>query len=207
VDELHDDRDLDLARFRTAFDSLDLMVVAVHERDPRAAVFGVASLRLVEDLFDHGAGVVDDAGGQPLVGSDRSRDRVMFGVLVAGDDVGWGARDGGRVIHRADLGHPLVVALLGAREPGLGMFRPLPGSREGGFGAQRVGAHHDPFPFGCDHQQIPTLRPGWLARLVEVLEVDRGDLGELLDLAFGELLPSRPLDPADGVLEAPARRF
>ena len=40
--------------------------------------------------------------------------------------------------------------------------------------------------------------------MVEVLEVDRGDLGELLDLAFAELLPARPLDPADGVLEAPA---
>ncbi len=72
----------------------------------------------------------------------------MFGVLVGGGDVGRRARDGGGVIHRADLGHPLVVALLGVRQPGLGMFRAWPGSREGGFGARRVGAHHDPFPVG-----------------------------------------------------------
>ncbi len=64
-----------------------------------------------------------------------------------------------------------------------------------------------PFPSAEITNRYPTLRPGWLAGLVEVLEVDRGDLGELLDLAFAKLLPACPLDPADGVLEAPARCF
>jgi hypothetical protein len=76
------------------------------------------------------------------------RGQITFGVLVAGDDVCRRAWDGGRVIDRADLGHPLVVALLGAREPGLGVLGALPGSREGGFGAQRVGSHNDPLPVG-----------------------------------------------------------
>ena len=51
VHEVHDDRDLDLVCFRAGFESLDLVVVAVHERDLSALVFGVASVGLVEDLF------------------------------------------------------------------------------------------------------------------------------------------------------------
>jgi hypothetical protein len=43
--------------------------------------------------------------------------------------------------------------------------------------------------------------------VVEVLEVGRGDLGEFFDLAFGEMLPARPLERIDSVLEAPARCF
>ena len=170
------------------------MVVAVHERDPGAVVFGIAAVCFVEHLLNHDGGVLDDAGGQPLVDRDRPGGRVTFGVFVIGDDVSRRARRCGRVIHRADLGHPLVVALLLAGQPGLG-FGACTCLRRSGLGAQRVGAHHDPLPVGGDHQQILSVPDDWLARLVEVLEVDRGELRELFDLTFTQLLSAPPLDP------------
>jgi hypothetical protein len=57
-------------------------------------------------------------------------------------------RDGGRVVDRADLGHPLVVALLGARQPCFGMVGAWPGPSRSGLGTQRIGSHHDPRPVG-----------------------------------------------------------
>ena len=113
----------------------------------------------------------------------------MVGVLIVGDDVGRGAQDGGCVIHHADLGPPLVVALLGAREPGLGMLGALPGSRERGLGRSASGRITIPLPSAEITNRAPTLAPGGLSCVVEVLEVGRGDLGEFLDLAFGEMLP------------------
>lgn len=78
VHEVDDDRDLDATFAGLELDPLDLVVGAVHERDPGAAVLGVAPLSLVEHALDHGRRGGDDAGAQPLVGSDRPR-----GGLVA----------------------------------------------------------------------------------------------------------------------------
>ena len=85
-------------------DAVDLVLIAVHERDPGAAVFGVAPVGLLEDVFDDGAGVLDDAGGQPLVGSDRSGGGLL--TVVAGEDVSRRAGRRGRVVDGADLGDP-----------------------------------------------------------------------------------------------------
>ena len=49
VHEVDDDRDLDLAFVGLELDPLDLVVGAVDQRDPGAAVFGVAPLGFVED--------------------------------------------------------------------------------------------------------------------------------------------------------------
>ena len=83
---------VDAAGLGLGFDSLDLVVVAVHERDPGAAVFGIAPVGLLEDVFDDGAGVLDDAGAQPLVGSDRAGGGLI--AVGAGEDVGRGAGAG-----------------------------------------------------------------------------------------------------------------
>ena len=113
--EVADDRQLDVAFLGLVFDALDLVVGAVDEREPGAAVFGVAPLRFVEDAGDHGGGGFDDAGGQPLVGRDRSRCGLVACRPVVGEDVGRRARRGRGVVHGADLRHPLVADLLGGR--------------------------------------------------------------------------------------------
>jgi hypothetical protein len=92
--------------------------------------------------------------------------------------------------------------LILAREPGLGR-----GARAGparGAGAQRVGAHHDPLAVGREHQQITALAPRCAPRLIEILEVHRGEPGELFDLALPEPLPGLAKDRIDGVIEAAA---
>jgi hypothetical protein len=71
VHEVDDDRDLDLAFAGLELDPLDLVDGAVDQRDPGAAVLGVAPLGFVEGSLDHLRWRVDDAGGQPLVGRDR----------------------------------------------------------------------------------------------------------------------------------------
>jgi hypothetical protein len=203
VHEVDDDRDLDPAFLGFELDPLDLVVGAVHERDPRAAVLGVAPLCFLEDAFDHGRGCRDNAGGQPLVGGDRSGGGLVAFRLIGCEDVGHRARRRRRVVDRADLGHPLVVERLAARQPGFGLGAGA-GRPGGGGGAQRVGAHHDPLAVGREHQQIPALAAWCAPRRIEVLEVDRGELGELLDLAFTQPLPGLALDRIGRVLEAAA---
>ncbi len=107
--EVDGDRDLDAAGLGLEADPLDLVVGAVAERDPGAAVFGVASLGLLEDALDHGRWILDDARGQPLVGGERPRRGLVAFGLIGCEDVGRGARRGLGVIDRADLGHPLVI--------------------------------------------------------------------------------------------------
>ena len=83
-----------------------------------------------------------------------------------------------------------------------------PGARTGpggGAGSQRVGAHHDPLAVGREHQQITVLTPWRTSLRVEVLEVDRGEPGEFLDLAFAEPHAGLALDRVGGVSEAAAR--
>ena len=132
MDEVNDDRHLDVAGLGLGFDPLDLVVVAVHERDPGSAVLGVASVCLPEDVFDDGAGVLDDAGAQPLVCRDRSGGGPV--VVVAGEDVSRGAGCRGCVVDGADLGHSLAAGLLGARQPGFGLGARA-GTPGGGGGA------------------------------------------------------------------------
>jgi hypothetical protein len=59
VNDINQDRDLDLAGFRLGLDPVDLVVVAVHQRDPGSLVLRVASLCLVEDLGHNRRGVLD----------------------------------------------------------------------------------------------------------------------------------------------------
>jgi len=91
------------------------MAVAVDQRDPGATVFGVTPFGLVEHAPDHRAGVLDDAGAQPCVGSDRPGGRLVTLRRRGGEDVGHRARRRRRVVDRADLRHPLAVALILAR--------------------------------------------------------------------------------------------
>ena len=55
-------------------------------------------------------------------------------AVVAGEDVGRRAGRRGRVVDGADLRHPLAVALLAARQPGLGLGARA-GTPGGGLGA------------------------------------------------------------------------
>jgi hypothetical protein len=73
VHEVDGDRDVDLAFAGLELDPLDLMVGAVDQCDPGAAVFGVAPLGFLEDPLDHLGGGLDDAGRQPLICRDRAR--------------------------------------------------------------------------------------------------------------------------------------
>src|SRR5680860_1160974 len=101
VDHVDEDEHVGVTGLGFGFDPVELVVGAVNESDPTAGVGGVASLGLVEDLGYHGRGVIDDAGGQPLVGGTRSgADPFTFGV-GGGQDVGDGARHGRGVVDRA----------------------------------------------------------------------------------------------------------
>ena len=91
VHEVDDDRDVDVAFAGLEADPVDLVVGAVDQRHPGAAMFGVATLGLVEDPADHFRWRLDDAGGQPLVGSDRARRGLMAFGGGGGEDVGRGA--------------------------------------------------------------------------------------------------------------------
>jgi len=112
-------------------DPLDLVVGAVDQPDPCAAVFAVASLCLFEDALDDGRWRLDDARGEPLVGGDRPRGALIALVLLSGEDVGRRARHRLGVMDSPDLGHPLVRSRVIAREPGLGSGAGRPGGGPG----------------------------------------------------------------------------
>jgi hypothetical protein len=61
----------ELARLGLGLDEIELMVVAVDERDPCAVMLGVTPVSLIEDPLDHEGGVLRDAGDQPLVAGGR----------------------------------------------------------------------------------------------------------------------------------------
>jgi hypothetical protein len=178
-------------------DPLDLVVGAVNERDPGALVFGVASVCLLEYVLDDGSGVMQDAGAQPLVFSDRSRGGVMFALV--GEDVCRAARRGRGVVDRADLSHPLAKSLLAAGQPSV---RSGPGPSRLGGRAQSVGTDHDPFAVGREHQHLAGVGALRAPGLIEVLKVDGGQLRELLHLAAAQPLPRRALNRVHRVLEA-----
>ncbi len=108
--EIEQDRYIDVAIVGFGFDPCDLVGVAVHQRDPGALVDGVSALGFVEDAADHFGGIVDNAGGEPLV-SRLGRGRAF--VRVRGcDHVVWAADAGRSVVYGADLGHALSIAFL-----------------------------------------------------------------------------------------------
>ena len=197
---------LTLRALGLGFDALDLVVVAVDEREPGAAVFGVAPVGFVEDAADHGGGGFDDAGGQPLVGRDRSR----RGLSPAGRSwarMSAAVRGAGVASYTAPISAIRLWLSFSAADSRVLGFGPARARAGGGLGAQRVGAHHDPLAVGREHQQLVRFGPLRSPGLVEVLEVDRGELRQLLDLALPEPLPGRALDRLDRVLEAAAGRL
>ena len=52
MDEVNDDRDLDIPFASFGLDLIDLVIVAVHQRDPRELAVGIAPVGLVEHLGD-----------------------------------------------------------------------------------------------------------------------------------------------------------
>src|SRR4029450_383602 len=143
VSEVAQDRHIDPALGGFGLDPVDLVVVAVDQRDPSTRVGGVAAVGFVEEAADDGGGVVGDAGGQPLVRRDRGLGRLLgVGVLAAGEDVGGGAHDRVGVVDGADPGQGVAgaVVALGQRR---GQLRGGRGCGFGGGRAQRPGAHGD----------------------------------------------------------------
>jgi len=183
---------------------VELMVVAVDERDPGALMPGVAPVGFIEDPLDHGGGVLDDAGDQPLVASGRSG-CTLVPLVGAGHDVGGDARCGDGVVDAADLGHALAVALLALREPSCQLGSGL----DGGLGrgrTERVGAHDDALAVTGEHEQILVgTRRRTTPLLVEAVEVGRGMQGERLQLALAQLLPGGALDRHPRVVERAPR--
>lgn len=117
---------VEFALARLVLDAVDLVVEAVDEDDPLSSPLGVAPLGLVEDLGHHLAGVLDDAGGQPLGAGLRPLDVPLLVVLASAQDVRRGADHRRAVVDRADLRHPLAVALLALRQARLELVRGLP---------------------------------------------------------------------------------
>lgn len=87
VHEVDDGRHRDVAVGGFGLDPQDLVDVAVHERDPGPLMVGVAPVGFVEDRGDDGRGVINDAGGEPLVAGARSRGGLFSLGVVAGQDV------------------------------------------------------------------------------------------------------------------------
>jgi hypothetical protein len=212
VDEVEDDRDGDVAAGGLGGDPVDLMVVAVDEGDPGALVLGVAAGGLVEDRGDDVGGGVGDADGEPLVPGDRSRGPAWGGRLlvggggpvdgVGGDDVAGLAYLGGDGVDGADLGHALAVAFLSSGQPGgqLAAGRGL-----GGGLAQPIGAHDHARGVGGQDQHVPVGDLGGAALGVEVVHVDGGPQGQLLQLPTAQPDSGEPGHRVDGRVErAPA---
>jgi hypothetical protein len=82
----------------------------------------------------------------------------------------------------------------------------------GGRAAQRPGAHHDALAVTGEHEHLAVLAVvlavvlagGGLAAAVEGVEVDDAGLGELLDLAFAQLLAGAAVDRGHRVVERAA---
>ncbi len=130
------------------------------------------------------------------------------GGFVAGgrEDIGGGAHGRGGVIDGAHLGHSFAVAFL-ALGPSGGELGGGRGCGCGGRRAQRVGAHDDALAVAGEHEHV-VAGPGWrLAGGVEGFDVDRGPLGERLDLAFAQSLPGGLGDPGDRVVVGAAGGF
>lgn len=96
-------------------DGLDLVVVAIHDREPGPLVAGVAAVRLGERVRDHLPGRAADGGEQRLAVRVRPGLRggtaaaaVAGGAEQGGDDVAGGARGGRDVGDGGQLGHPLA---------------------------------------------------------------------------------------------------
>jgi hypothetical protein len=148
-------------------------------------VLGVSPLGFLEDLTQHLCGVVDHAGGDPLVLGDRHRGGRLA-RRWATHHVGGASGRRGQVVDRADFGKALAVALLAFGQAGLelgGRRRRLAGRRF----AQRLRAHDDPLAVGGDDEHLVWLGRHRLAGRVEVLDVRGRPGGQRLDLAFAEL--------------------
>src|ERR1700686_3996612 len=103
VDEIHQDGHVDAPRGGLGAEPPDLVFVAVGQRDPGPLAAGVAAVGLGGRGGHDIGGIGGDAGGQPLAGGRRA------GRPGPGSqDVPGGARDGGEVEDRGDLGHPLA---------------------------------------------------------------------------------------------------
>jgi hypothetical protein len=112
-------RDLDLALSGLLLDPIDLVVVAIDQRDPRALALRVAPLCLLKHLRDHDRRVVGDARRQPLVLGLGPFAGGLTLLTCGGQDVGRRTLDGGDLVHGADLRHPFAATLLALRQPGL----------------------------------------------------------------------------------------
>ena len=204
VDEVDDDGNVDVSLSGFGGDAVDLVVVAVDQRDPAALVAGVASGGFVEHVANDDRSVVDHAGRHPLgPRSGRGRSRP---AVVAGEHVLGAAGHRGEVVDRAHLGQAFAVAFLAfgqsVGELGCGRGRGFGGGR-----TQLVGTHHDPFAINRDHQHVAA--PGWLRsrRDVEGVDIDRGPPGEFLHLAFADALTGGPFDGVGRGVERPAGRL
>ncbi len=111
VDQVDDDGDVDPSGAGFGLDAVDLVVVAVDQCDPVAPMVRVASFGFVEDAGDDLGGVVDHAGGQPLVLGFRCRRRGVLAAF-AGEHVGGLAGHGLQVVDGADLSHYAARAIM-----------------------------------------------------------------------------------------------
>jgi hypothetical protein len=93
VDEVDQDGHRHAAGGGLGLDQPELVVIAVDQRDPRAAAAGVAALGLVEDLGDGDVAAGRDVAGVPAV-HRRRRGRTGTGIRV--HDLLRGPRRAGR---------------------------------------------------------------------------------------------------------------
>src|ERR1022692_1389863 len=142
VNEVNQDRDLGAAAGGFGFDGLDLLLIAVDERDPGPLAGGVAAVRLGEPGGDDGGDVIGDRRGQPFPGRDRGRLRrgcfrlgcFRRALARLGDDIGGGAGHRLAVMDAAELGHPLSAVLLSGGQAGGGLAGGGGGGGAGGGG-------------------------------------------------------------------------
>jgi hypothetical protein len=117
-------------------------------------------------------------------------------------DLAGGSGHRGGVVDAADLGEPLAVTLLAFGQAG-GQL--VAGGGLGGRRPQRLGSHHHALAVTRQHQHVAGLAGRLGPGGVEAVEVDRGALGELLDLPVAQPLPGGPLDRPGRLGERAAR--
>ncbi len=201
MDEVNHDRDLELAFAGFGLDPVDLVIVAVDQRDPGAFMLGIAAVGFVEHFGDDRA-----ASSLTLAFSHLF---FAFGrVLAAGGGFSGSGRMSATVRGSGVSSYTAAISAIRLRFGFSPLDRRVLSFAGGvlrlraGLLTQPLGAHHDPLRIAGEHQQILPVRHGTLALLVERINVLAAGERQLSQLTRADLLAGLTRDRGLRVFKA-----